>query len=154
MKIAIFYHNKLVETNSGFGMEEIMREEWKNFKSGKWENTIDVENFIQENYTLYDEETGKMKEQVFQVPVAGYFKNEIHVSVKHDNLKIEMIPEAKADNTNKKYIHCGIKKGKVGFEWYIKGIKPENVKTSIGNGMLTVTVEDCNPNSDYVEIKL
>ena len=107
-----------------------------------------------DHYIVTDEETGKMKEQVFQVPVAGYFKNEIHVSVKHDNLKIEMIPEAKADNANKKYIHCGIKKGKVGFEWYIKGIKPENVKTSIGNGMLTVTVEDCNPNSDYLEIKL
>ena len=31
-----------------------MREEWKNFKSGKWVDTIDVDSFIQENYVLYD----------------------------------------------------------------------------------------------------
>ena len=124
----------------------------KGFLPSVFENT--KTSYPYDHYVVVDEESGKMKEQVFQVPVAGYFKNEIHVSVKHDNLKIEMIPETKADNTNKKYIHCGIKKGRVGFEWYIKGIKPENVKTSIGNGMLTVTVTDCNPNSDYVEIKL
>lgn len=107
-----------------------------------------------DHYVVTDEKTGRIKDQVFQVPVAGYWKNEIHVSVKHDSLKIEMIPETKSDDADIKYIHRGIKRGKVGFEWYIKGIKPENVKTSIGNGMLTVTVEDCNPNSDYVEIKL
>ena len=31
-----------------------MKEEWKNFKSGKWTECIDVENFIEENYTLYE----------------------------------------------------------------------------------------------------
>ena len=31
-----------------------MKEEWKNFKNGKWTETIDVESFIQENYTLYE----------------------------------------------------------------------------------------------------
>ena len=31
-----------------------MKEEWKNFKSGKWTECIDVENFIKENYTLYE----------------------------------------------------------------------------------------------------
>ena len=31
-----------------------MREEWNNFKNGKWTENIDVENFIQENYTLYE----------------------------------------------------------------------------------------------------
>ena len=30
-----------------------MREEWKNFKSGNWVDTIDVDNFIQENYKAY-----------------------------------------------------------------------------------------------------
>ena len=31
-----------------------MREEWKNFKSGKWVDTIDVDDFIQLNYESYD----------------------------------------------------------------------------------------------------
>ncbi len=31
-----------------------MKEEWKNFKDGKWVNNIDVENFIQTNYRRYD----------------------------------------------------------------------------------------------------
>ena len=31
-----------------------MKEEWKNFKEGKWVSSIDVENFIQENYSSYD----------------------------------------------------------------------------------------------------
>jgi len=31
-----------------------MREEWKDFNSGNWVDTIDVENFIQENYKLYE----------------------------------------------------------------------------------------------------
>ena len=43
-----------------------------------------------DHYMVTDEKTGKIKQQVFQVPVAGYFKNEVHVSVKNDNLKIEI----------------------------------------------------------------
>ena len=31
-----------------------MREEWKNFNEGKWTTSIDVENFIRENYKLYE----------------------------------------------------------------------------------------------------
>ena len=106
-----------------------------------------------DHYMVTDEKTGKIKQQVFQVPVAGYFKNEVHVSVKNDNLKIEIVPEPQ-DEMPKKYIHNGIKKGKVYFEWYIKGVKPENVKTTIGNGMLTVTVDDCSPSSEYTELEI
>ena len=32
-----------------------MREEWKNFKEGNWTQTIDVRDFIQNNYVGYDE---------------------------------------------------------------------------------------------------
>ena len=31
-----------------------MREEWDKFKKGIWTENSDVENFIQENYTLYE----------------------------------------------------------------------------------------------------
>ena len=31
-----------------------MKEEWKNFKSGKWCNKIDVRDFIIKNYTPYE----------------------------------------------------------------------------------------------------
>ena len=31
-----------------------MQTKWKNFKSGKWQTEINVENFIKENYTPYD----------------------------------------------------------------------------------------------------
>ena len=30
-----------------------MREEWREFSGGNWENEIDVRNFIQKNYTPY-----------------------------------------------------------------------------------------------------
>jgi len=113
-----------------------------------------VASYPYDHYIVTDEKTDKVKQQVIQIPVAGYFKNEIHVSVKNDNLRVEMIPEAKADNTNKKYVHCGIKKGKVCLEWFIKGIKSDKVKTSIGNGMLTITIDDCNPESEYIELEL
>ena len=106
-----------------------------------------------DHYMVIDNKTGEIKQQVFEVPIAGYRKNEVHVSVKNDNLKIEIVPEPK-DEAPKKYIHKGIKKGKVYFEWYIKGVKPENVKTTIGNGMLTVTVDDCSPNSEYTELEI
>ena len=33
-----------------------MNKEWKNFKEGKWTTSIDVENFILENYTPYNED--------------------------------------------------------------------------------------------------
>lgn len=121
------------------------------FMPSVFENTIT--SYPYDYYMVTDEKTGKIKQQVFQVPVAGYFKNEVHVSVKNDNLKIEIVPETK-NEIPKKYIHKGIKKGKVYFEWYIKGVKPENVKTTIGNGMLTVTVDDCSPSSEYTELKI
>lgn len=123
----------------------------KGFMPSVFENTST--SYPYDHYMVIDNKTGEIKQQVFQVPVAGYFKNEVHVSVKNDNLKIEMIPETK-NETPKKYIHKGIKKGKVYFEWYIKGVKPENVKTTIGNGMLTVTVDDCSPSSEYTELKI
>ena len=106
-----------------------------------------------DHYMVTDEKTGKIKQQVFQVPVAGYFKNEVHVSVKNDNLKIEIVPEPQ-DEVPKKYIHNGIKKGKIYFKWYIKGVKPENVKTTIIYGMLIVTVDDCSSSSEYTELKI
>ena len=31
-----------------------MREEWKNFKNGTWNNKIDVRDFIIKNYTSYN----------------------------------------------------------------------------------------------------
>lgn len=106
-----------------------------------------------DHYMVIDNKTGEIKQQVFEVPIAGYRKNEVHVSVKNDNLKIEIVPDPK-DDAPKKYIHKGIKKGKVYFEWYIKGVKPENVRTTIGNGMLTVTVDDCSPSSEYTELEI
>lgn len=106
-----------------------------------------------DHYMVIDNKTGEIKQQVFEVPIAGYRKNEVHVSVKNDNLKIEIVPEPK-DDAPKKYIHKGIKKGKVYFEWYIKGVKPENVKTTIIYGMLIVTVDDCSPNSEYTELEI
>ena len=123
----------------------------KGFMPSVFENTST--SYPYDHYMVTDAKTGKIKQQVFQVPVAGYFKNEVHVSVKNDNLKIEMIPETK-NEIPKKYIHKGIKKGKVYFEWYIKGVKPENVRTTIGNGMLTVTVDDCSPSSEYTELEI
>jgi formate C-acetyltransferase len=33
-----------------------MREEWKNFKEGKWCNEVNVKDFIQNNYTPYDQD--------------------------------------------------------------------------------------------------
>lgn len=106
-----------------------------------------------DHYMVIDNKTGEIKQQVFEVPIAGYRKNEVHVSVKNDNLKIEIVPEPK-DDAPKKYIHKGIKKGKVYFEWYIKGVKPENVKTTIIYGMLIVTVDDCSPSSEYTELEI
>ena len=106
-----------------------------------------------DHYMVIDNKTGEIKQQVFEVPIAGYRKNEVHVSVKNDNLKIEIVPEPK-DEAPKKYIHKGIKKGKVYFEWYIKGVKPENVKTTIIYGMLIVTVDDCSPSSEYTELEI
>ena len=31
-----------------------MRQEWTGFKSGQWQKSIDVRNFIQTNYTAYE----------------------------------------------------------------------------------------------------
>ena len=31
-----------------------MRSEWKDFVGGKWETQVDVRDFIQKNYTLYE----------------------------------------------------------------------------------------------------
>lgn len=123
----------------------------KGFMPSVFENTST--SYPYDHYMVTDTKTGKIKQQVFEVPVAGYRKNEVHVSVKNDNLKIEIVPEPQ-DEMPKKYIHNGIKKGKIYFEWYIKGVKPENVKTTIIYGMLTVTVDDCSPNSEYTELKI
>ena len=100
----------------------------KGFMPSVFENTST--SYPYDHYMVTDTKTGKIKQQVFEVPVAGYRKNEVHVSVKNDNLKIEIVPEPQ-DEVPKKYIHNGIKKGKIYFEWYIKGVKPENVKTTI-----------------------
>jgi formate C-acetyltransferase len=35
-------------------MEEIMKQEWRDFRPGSWEREINVRNFIQKNYTPYD----------------------------------------------------------------------------------------------------
>ena len=106
-----------------------------------------------DHFMVMDEKTNKIKQQVFQIPVAGYFKDEIHVSVKNDNLKVEITPTAK-DTLYKKYIHKGIKKGKVFFEWYIKGVKASDVKTKINNGILTIEVDCKNIASEYEEIEI
>lgn len=123
----------------------------KGFIPSVFENTST--SYPYDHYMVTDEKTGKIKQQVFEVPVAGYRKNEVHVSVKNDNLKIEIVPEPQ-DEMPKKYIHNGIKKGKIYFEWYIKGVKPENVKTAIIYGMLIVTVDDCSSSSEYTELKI
>ena len=123
----------------------------KGFMPSVFENTST--SYPYDHYMVTDTKTGKIKQQVFEVPVAGYCKNEVHVSVKNDNLKIEIVPESK-DEVPKKYIHKGIKEGKVYFEWYIKGVNPENVKTVIIHGMLIVTVDDCSSSSEYTELKI
>nr|DAT07254.1 MAG TPA: Small heat shock protein [Caudoviricetes sp.] len=123
----------------------------KGFMPSVFENTST--SYPYDHYMVIDNKTGEIKQQVFEVPIAGYRKNEVHVSVKNDNLKIEIVPEPK-DDAPKKYIHKGIKKGKVYFEWYIKGVKPENVKTTIIYGMLIVTVNDCSSSSEYTELEI
>lgn len=123
----------------------------KGFMPSVFENTST--SYPYDHYMVIDNKTGEIKQQVFEVPIAGYRKNEVHVSVKNDNLKIEIAPDPK-DDAPKKYIHKGIKKGKVYFEWYIKGVKPENVKTTIVHGILIVTVDDCSPSSEYTELKI
>lgn len=123
----------------------------KGFIPSVFENTST--SYPYDHYMVIDNKTGEIKQQVFEVPIAGYRKNEVHVSVKNDNLKIEIVPDPK-DDAPKKYIHKGIKKGKVYFEWYIKGVKPENVKTTIICGMLIVTVNDCSSSSEYTELEI
>ena len=64
----------------------------KGFMPSVFENTST--SYPYDHYMVTDTKTGKIKQQVFEVPVTGYRKNEVHVSVKNDNLKIEMIPDA------------------------------------------------------------
>jgi len=55
-KVVAYYVDKLVEyicENKG-GVK--MREEWQNFKEGKWMNEINVRDFIQNNYTSYEKD--------------------------------------------------------------------------------------------------
>lgn len=42
-------------------MEKELRKEWKNFKKSDWVNTISVDDFIQNNYTLYTDDESFLK---------------------------------------------------------------------------------------------
>lgn len=102
-----------------------------------FENTI-----TQYPYDYYIDKSKKdIYEHVFMIPVAGYFKDEIHVNVKNNCLKVELLPTCPFKQKDDiEWVHTGIKKGKVMFEWYVKGITPEKTVTKLNNGMLTITL--------------
>src|SRR5574344_322075 len=68
----LFTSNELAKCIGNF-----MRDEWRNFKGGAWENEINVRDFIQQNYTPYDgnsdflegptENTSKLWDQIMDL---------------------------------------------------------------------------------------
>ena len=45
-----------------------MRNEWKEFKGGRWETEIDVRDFIMNNYTPYDGDDSFLKGPTADTP--------------------------------------------------------------------------------------
>ena len=106
-------------------------------------------------------DTSKLEKVIhtFEIPVAGFNKSEINVAAILGKLRVTLgninksnvedspevvysdIDELGTKKNTRYYIKKSIKRNFVELQWNIKGLVPENVSSTIVNGILKVSVE-------------
>ena len=144
-------------------------------------NVYPYDYYIDTEYQTTSSKDGEDKvnkvTHVFEIPVAGFEKDEIKVSTVLNKLRVTLgnIDKTKTDNSsdNKRiiddssndeithvryFVKKSIKRNFVELQWHIKGLEPKNVWSGIRNGLLTIMVqipiEDQKPKNAWTEVKV
>jgi HSP20 family molecular chaperone IbpA len=73
------------------------------------------------------------------IPLAGYKKEDIVLTIEEDNLVLNVKKQNKVANA--KYVQDGIRKKSIALKWYINDtFVKENIVTSFVDGLLTITL--------------
>lgn len=124
-------------------------------------NVYPYDYYVDAEHSVSEDDTSKLEKVIhtFEIPVAGFNKSEINVAAILGKLRVtlgninksnlEDSPEVvysdiDALGTKKNtryYIKKSIKRNFVELQWNIKGLVPENVSSTIVNGILKVSVE-------------
>lgn len=73
------------------------------------------------------------------IPLAGYSKNDINLSLEDDILTLQ-VNEINKDNTIF-YLHNGIKKSSLRLSWNIYNLDNNTIKSTFKNGLLRISIE-------------
>ena len=95
------------------------------------------------------------KEYIFEINVAGVDKENINISIEEEYLIVSITEKEQQENNNDIYLRKEMSYKNTKRKYYVGNIKEEDIKASLNNGILTITVpkETNEPKKKNIEIK-